>query len=113
MEPYPNAHYTFNGEKILFDDGTEYTLSEAFSLARDKLSSEDMQAIHLVKKRLSGLIYEVVEDGKPLPVVSVVEPEKERGESVIQQNLFSVAENEQKSLDDLLKDEGEIQLLDL
>jgi hypothetical protein len=48
--------YEFRDDKIIFSDGVSYTLDEAASLARDRLTDMDLQAIHLVKKMFDGEI---------------------------------------------------------
>jgi len=46
--------YEFDGTDLVFDDGVRYSIREAATLARGRLSDDDLQAIHLVKKLIDG-----------------------------------------------------------
>jgi len=47
--------YYFDDDRIVFADGTAYSLAEAVLLAQDRgLTVEDIQTIHLVKKRFKA-----------------------------------------------------------
>lgn len=59
-EQWSNAlsqRYTFQGDRIIFEDGTSYGLDEAVLMSEDlKLTNIDLQAIHAVKRVFDGLV---------------------------------------------------------
>lgn len=55
--PALETRYEFKGDKLVFEDGGEYTLAEAMILAKDEgLTNEDLKAIHCVKLHFEGSI---------------------------------------------------------
>lgn len=62
--PALNQSYRFEKDRLIFEDGVSYSLNEAAMLARDastalgdhRLTDDDIQAIHLVKKMMDGEI---------------------------------------------------------
>jgi len=48
------AHYEYRDGKLLFDDGTEYAISEALFISELGLPTEDIEAIHLLKRKFAG-----------------------------------------------------------
>jgi hypothetical protein len=51
-----NQSYSFVKGRLVFEDGISYSLAEAIALNDPRLTPEDIQAIHLVKKMFDGEI---------------------------------------------------------
>lgn len=56
MKKHANEAYSYNPETGLctFRDGTVYTASEMIFIAKQELTDDDMDGIHLVKKTFDG-----------------------------------------------------------
>lgn len=54
--PTLGLSYEFRDGKMIFSDGVEYSIDEAAALARDRLTDDDLRAIHLVKRIFDGTI---------------------------------------------------------
>lgn len=85
--PALESRYVFKNGHLVFFDGTEYSLSEALCLTDERLSVDDLKAIHLVKKMFGGEIEGGHANGKEFRVLPVYES-KDKPEAV-QQDLFS------------------------
>ena len=51
-----NQSYSFVKGRLVFEDGISYSLAEAIALNDPRLTPEDIQAIHLVKRIFDGEI---------------------------------------------------------
>lgn len=51
-----NQSYCFVKGRLVFEDGIGYSLAEAITLNDPRLTAEDIQAIHLVKRIFDGEI---------------------------------------------------------
>jgi len=51
-----NQSYSFVKGRLVFEDGISYSIAEAIALNDPRLTPEDIQAIHLVKRIFDGEI---------------------------------------------------------
>lgn len=73
--PALNQTYRFEDGKIIFEDGVTYSINEAVMMARDRLTDEDIQAIHLVKRIFGGEIEVPYRDRIAVTVREPVSPD--------------------------------------
>lgn len=86
--------YEFRGGKMIFSDGVEYSINEAATMARDRLTDDDIRAIHLVKKLFDG---------------EIVDVEGSAQRAVFSSRCVGEAGGRARSLDDIAKEMEDIQ----
>ncbi len=104
--PALEQRYEFTEDRLVFEDGTVYTLAEATFMAKDRLSAEDIQAIHLVKRLFGGEIVGAthVDHEKKTVTDTVID--------AVQENLpLGFEENVKRDLDEMGKSFGDLPMI--
>jgi len=95
--PQIGQSYCFIKGKLVFEDGISYSISEALSLCDPRLTPEDIQAIHLVKKMFDGEI--------------LAQPGEAHRTIFSAVNINRDEKDQARSLDDLAMEMGPLPLL--